>query len=336
MDRSIEALVPIGDLIEDLQRHLGSQYPPQVELLAEGEYSLSYLVRYDEQEVVARCVTGSQLGLSPADQVAREAHALELVAASGRAPRLISVQTAPKKVVYPFMVRERLPGRLLDYATDLELAARCIAAVHEVRIPEDHKLVVHDDPALPLLDEAWLLAQPYLSWDAAPPASISGLKRLFEVAESSLENESDPFREADLSIVNANLDSHNFVVQDDTASLLNWDRARIAPSVQDLAHFLAPTTTLGHADSAVRLSDAGEDLFLSVYLEERPHIERDRLLHHLQVMKLLTSLRAVGRCAWLAHATATGSRPQVGGEMLAVNQALLEPDFLEELASIRP
>ena len=117
--------------------------------------------------------------------------------------------------------------------------------------------------------------------------------------------------------------------------MIDWERARIGPAVQDLASFLIPTTTLWWEDSATRLSAADEDLFLSVYLEERPEIDRARFLFHLGAMKLLSALRAVCWCGWLVQQAETGRRPQVSPETLAVCRAYLQPAFLEELTYLR-
>lgn len=335
MDRRLDPLVPIDALVDDLQRHLGVLYPPQVQFLAAGEYSLNYLVWYDGQEVVARCVTGSQMELSPTDQITYEAHALELLAPSGRTPRFISLETAPKRVVYPFMIIEYLPGRPLDYRSDIEDAARCMAAIHQLRAPEAHWLLIHHDPALPLLDEAWMLAQPYLSWTDAPLESVKGLRGLLDVVESGLSDDNDPFVDTDLSIVNTDLNTHNFVVDNGSVALVDWERARIGPAVQDLAHFLIPTTTLWREDTATRLSAADEDLFLGVYLDARPEIDRARFLVQLQAMKLLAALRAVCWCAWSIQAAATGKKALVNTETLTSSQAFLQPGFLEELMTLR-
>ena len=335
MDPRPESRVPIDALVDDLQRHLGTLYPPRVEFLADGEYSLNFLVHVDGMDVVARCVTGSQLELSPADQVNYEAHALQLLEGSGRTPRFISLEDSPRQVVYPFMILEYLPGRPLDYTTDLEGAARCLAAIHSMRVPENHQLQVHADPGLPLLDEAWMLAHPYINWPDAPAESVKGLRRFLDVVESGLSDDEDPFVDNDLSIINTELNAHNFVVDDGRVSLLDWERARIGPAVQDLASFLIPTTTLWREDAATRLREADEDLFLSVYLEERPEIDRSRFLFHLRAMKLLSALLAVCWCGWLVQEASTGRRPQASAETLAVCRAYLQPEFLEELTYLR-
>lgn len=335
MDQHLHSLVPVEALIDDLQRHLGTVYPPQVSFLAAGEYSLNFLVAYEGREVVARCVTGSQMEMSPTDQITYEAHALELLGASGRTPHFFSLEVEPKQVVYPFMILEYLPGKPLNYLTDLEEAARCMAAIHQLRAPENHRLVVHDDPAPPLLDEAWLLAKPYLDWEDAPAGSSEALRKLFDVVESGLSDEDDPFAGANLSIVNTDLNSHNFVVHEGRVSLLDWERARVGPAVQDLAHFLIPTTTLWRDDTSTRLSDADEDLFVNVYLSERPELDRMHFISQLREMKRLATLRAVSWCAWLIQATATGKRPISNPETLANSQTFLTPDFLGELSSTR-
>lgn len=335
MDQRLHSLVPVEALIDDLQRHLGTVYPPQVSFLAAGEYSLNFLVDYEGRQSVARCVTGSQMELSPTDQITYEAHALELLAESGRTPHFFSFEVEPRQVVYPFMILEYLPGKPLNYGVDLEEAARCMAAIHQLRAPEDHRLVVHDDPAPPLLDEAWLLAKPYLDWDDAPPGSGEALRKLFDAVESGLSDEDDPFVGTNLSIVNTDLNSHNFVVHEGRVSLLDWERARFGPAVQDLAHFLIPTTTLWRDDTSARLSEADEDLFVNVYLSERLDLDRELFVAQLREMKRLATLRAVSWCAWLIQATATGKRPISNPETLANSQMFLEPEFLRELAYLR-
>lgn len=282
-----------------------------------------------------RCVTGSQMELSPTDQITYEAHALDLLAMSGRTPHFFSLEVEPKQVVYPFMVIEHLPGKPLNYSTDLEEAARCMADIHQLAAPENHRLVVHDDPAPPLLDESWLLAKPYLDWEDAPRDSVVALRKLFDVVESGLSDENDPFVGVDLSIVNTDLNSHNFVVHEGRVSLLDWERARVGPAVQDLAHFLIPTTTLWRNDSSARLSEADENQFVDIYLSQRPQLDRTVFVSQLREMKRLATLRAVSWCAWLIQATANGRRPISNPETLANSKLFLDPEFLGDLAYLR-
>jgi thiamine kinase-like enzyme len=212
---------------------------------------------------------------------------------------------------------------------DLEAAARCVAATHRLGVPADHRLQVHAAAARSLLDEAAELAAPYLAWSDAPATSVVALRRAFELAEASADAVAPGAFE--LAIVNTDLNSHNFVVNDGRAWLLDWERARIAPAAQDLAHFLLPTTTLWRADSAKRLKPADEARFVTTYLAERPELDAEGFRRQLAALKAAVALRAVAWCAWALHATATGNRALSNQETLERCHMYLDAAFLRHL-----
>ena len=150
---------------EYLSRRL--KEPPATEavsFLARGEYSLNFLVR---REAVARLVTGTQMGLPLDEQAAYEHEALKLLAPSDVTPKPYFVDPEPDGLPYPLILEEYLPGHPLDYATDLAAAARCVAAIHDLGVPEEHNLQVHPDPAPAILEESrgWLSP----TWNGAAP-----------------------------------------------------------------------------------------------------------------------------------------------------------------------
>jgi Ser/Thr protein kinase RdoA (MazF antagonist) len=326
------------DFSADLERYLEGipgMPPGDVGFLARGEYSLNYLVRREplgEPALVARLVTGTQMGLPLEEQAPYEHHALELLASSGVTPRPYHVDPSPDGLPYPLILEEYLPGRPLDYSTDLPAAARCLAAVHALGVPEGHRLHVHPDPAPAILEESRGLAEPYLSWDDAPDESKDALRHGFRRIEGFLEKKG-LFAGDDLAIVNYDLNTHNFVVgeADGAAKLLDWEKARVAPRVQDLAHFLLPTTTLWRDETATLLSEAQEGEFVGAYLERSPVADEARFRHQLEAMKIIVSLRAVSWCAWAVQETARAGRPIANEETLNRSRRYLEPGFLEGL-----
>lgn len=326
--------MPDDDFSADLERYLRGlpdPYPGNVGFLARGEYSLNYLVR-GEPDLVARLVTGTQMGLPLAEQAPYEHHALELLAPSGVTPRPYHVDPNPDGLPYPLILEEYLPGRPLDYSTDLPAAARCLAAVHALGVPERHGLQVHPDPAPAILEESRALAEPYLSWGGAPGGSKEALSRGFARIEGFLRKK-DLFEGDALAVVNYDLNTHNFVVgeADGAAKLLDWEKARVAPRTQDLAHFLLPTTTLWRDDTATLLSGAQEGEFVGAYLERLPVEDEARFHHQLEAMKTIVSLRAVSWCAWAVQETARAGRPIANEETLNRSRRYLEPGFLEGL-----
>ena len=304
---------------------------PGVAFLARGEYSLNYRVRGEfGTDLVARLVTGTQMGLPLGEQALYEHAALGLLAPSGVTPKPHLVDPEPAGLPYPLILEEFLPGRPLDYATDLVPAARCVAKIHELGVPKDHALQLYPDPAPAILDESRWLAAPYLAWDGAHDGSKARLREGFRKIEGFLEQKG-LFTGDDLAIVNYDLNTHNFVVRGGTAKLLDWEKARISPRTQDLAHFLLPTTTLWRDDTAALLSEGQEREFVDAYLEHASVEDTGRFIEQLEAMKTIVSLRAVSWCAWALRETPQSSRPITNEETLRKSRTYLEPEFLEGL-----
>lgn len=325
-------------LAREAHRIAGLDGEPRLRFLARGEYSLNYVTFDTPEPLVVRCITGSQIGLPLGEQVCYESRALRLLARSGRTPRWIAAQPQPSEMSLPFLVESFLPGRPLAYETDLEEAARCIAAIHQVPVPTGHGLQVHADPGPSIVTESRAWAADYFTWRDAPRASLHALARAFESVETQLDEATDLFAEPDLALVNYDLNTHNFIVrpEDGFVSLVDWEKARIAPATQDLAHFLLPTTTLWRADTATLLTPAQEQRFLDAYLTARPDLDRHRHAAQLAAMKRLIALRAVSWCSWAVASAATGTRAIVNTETLEHSRAYLEPAFLDTLFAHPP
>ena len=311
-----------------------------VEFLARGEYSLNYLVCSmnepgDEHSLVARLVTGTQMDLPLGEQALYEHHALELLVPSGVTPEPHYVDPDPEGLPYPLILEEYLPGRPLSYATDLKPAARCVAKIHALAASRDHLLQEHPDPAPSILAESRQLVTPYLDWKQAPQESKEALHGAFRKIEQFLEQKG-LFSKEDLVIVNYDLNTHNFIVSEaneaeGNACLVDWEKARIAPRTQDIAHFLLPTTTLWRDATATRLTLEQETEFVNTYLSYSNVGSLDRFLTQLAAMRLIVSLRAVSWCAWALRETTHGDRVIINEETLNKSRTYLQPEFLWEL-----
>lgn len=321
--------------IESLQSALDQSADlPAVELtefLAQGEYTLNYLASLVGRDVVARLVTGSQMGLSLPEQANYEARALEVLEASGHTPQLLAADPEPVGLPYPLLVISYLPGRPLDYRQDLEAAARCVATIHSVPVPEDHQLQEHPDPVSSIPEEADALLAPYFDWDDADPATGQALRDLRDRVLDKFEEDRSAFDDPDLAIINTDLNTHNFVVDDGYVWLLDWEKARIGPTVQDLAHFLLPTTTLWREETSTRLTSDDERRFLRAYLEARSDLDPERYVIQIQAMLGLATLRAIAWCAWSVQAAAHGDRAIINQETQDRSRMYLQPDFLDTL-----
>lgn len=326
-----EAIACLRALSEEETPWEGPPARDEVSFLARGEYSINFLVRRGG-DYVARMITGSQMDLDLGGQARYEYRALCLISGSAVTPKPYLVDPNPANSSYPLIVEGYLPGRPLSYASDIRAAARCVAAVHATAVPEEHGLRVMPDPVPAALEESRRLAAPYLDWGEAPRKSkealSSGLYRLAERGGSG-----DLFSTSDLAIVNYDLNTHNFVVEEGVARLLDWEKARLSPAVEDVAHFLLPTTTLWRDETASRLSQEQEREFIEEYVRCAGIDDRVRFEEQLEVASLAIALRAVSWCAWAQQAHFRGERA-AGDEMLDKAERYLQPDFLRDLLGL--
>lgn len=299
--------------------------------LAAGEYTLNYRAALPTGDVVLRLVTGSQMGLEPGPQVRYEAHALDLLARTGRVPRLIAVEDRADGLPCPYLLIEFLPGRPLDYARDIERAAVCVAAIHRNGVPGNHRLQDHRDPVRSIFDEVdWLIGD-------APGKSNDMAERWAQVRQLADQVRAVPAEafgvvSDDLAIINTDLNSHNFIVDGERTWLIDWEKARIGPTVLDLAHFLLPTTTLWRDATATRLTPDDEERFVAAYLNHRPELDGDCYRRALRSMKRLAALRAVAWCAWALATSERNARAIENAETLAKCRLFTSPAFLDELS----
>ncbi len=282
-----------------------------VTCLAAGEYNESWRVTgsssaADVHQLVCRINHGTQLQLD--DQAAYEFAVLRAVAPSGVTPipYLLSAD-APGGEGRGTMLMEYLPGQPLDYAVDLEGAARCLARVHQ--LPPSADLIDHGDPLRDVVEEARHL----LSARHPHPLPEQGARLtawLQELAQSA-----EASGGADLgsvAVVNTEVNSHNFLVDGDTVRLVDWEKAVNSTHYLDLAHFLAPTTTLwirGYRLSAMER----ERFFVAYAAASGGSVDAEQAAAGTAVVERFVLLRALCWC-YMAFADYAASANAAGRE----------------------
>lgn len=300
-------------------------------ILAQGEYNLNYLVSGGDRRVVARVNTGTQIGAG--DQIGYEYRALEFLRPTGIAPGPYLLDNSGAEIPYGFLVEEFFPGRPLDYARDVPLAARTIAALHTLPTAGHPDFLVVPDP----LNGSWQEAKGFLDLFFAAPDADPTVKRIFArvlpaLAETAAANQ-DRFRPEERVIIHTDVQAHNFIVADPGAArakLVDWEKPMLDDGSYDLCHFLTPTSTLWKMDYV--LSDAQRAAFLDAYAAAvgDHHAGRD-LIGRVETRMPFVYLRAVGWCAmaWVEY-----TRP---GRLLRNEKTFekiveyLVPDFLVTL-----
>ena len=309
---------------------LPADTPISLTLLGQGEYHVNYRFSHPEtgKGYVLRVNTGSQMHLS--NQIGYEYRALRLLEPTGRTPKARYVDGSRTALPWGVLVMEYLPGRALDYRTDLPLAAQILADIHTLPVPADCGLIAPQRPLAALVEECRAMVQVYFDFSNRNLRTERGLRAMLEAL--SPWGEGDPFSTAPRSIINTELNSGNFLINgpEQPNYLIDWEKPLLADPAQDLGHFLAPTTTFWKTDCI--LTPAERDSFTAAYLEAAGDAEDRRgLRERLGAYLALTCLRGVTWCAMAYVEYQKPDRPIRNSFTYEKICMYLTPDFLDRL-----
>ncbi|WP_169943198.1 TIGR04282 family arsenosugar biosynthesis glycosyltransferase [Campylobacter sp. RM15925] len=266
-----------------------------VKHLASGEYNINYKFKKSGENFVFRINTKSQIGLK--NQIKYEYDALKILEISDVTPK--PIRYFPPNLFLPrgAMSMQFLPGRPLRYDSDLDIASSMLAKIHSVKIPPKHSFIIAQRPLQVMMDECEKMSSIYLNSNFKKQnvseflqALIKGLKWF------NLDREiKDP------CIINTELNSGNFLINEGKKSyIIDWEKPIIGEKEQDLAHFLAPTTTFWKTDVILDLEEMQN--FLDKYECILP-VDRAKFNEYLG----MTFLRGLSWCA-MAYVEYQGSR----------------------------
>lgn len=216
--------------------------------LARGEYNINYTFTHpeDKRTLVLRANTGSQMHLD--DQIGYEYGALKLLEGCGRTPKAYFVDGTRDKLGYGIMVMEFLPGKALDYNTELNLAAPILADIHSVELRPDCGLIMPAEAGGAILDECDQMIEKFYQSPLGQPHTKKKIEEMMKKGRRIL---------ADTNLytglrccINTELNSGNFLINgpDKKNYLVDWEKPLYADPAQDLGHFLTPTTTFWKTD----------------------------------------------------------------------------------------
>ena len=322
---ALRAYIRSGDFLEPLRLPAGTELA--LSPLGQGEYNLNYSFLHPEtgQRLVLRLNTGSQMHLDR--QIEYEFSALQALLPSGRTPRPLFCDGSRSILLYGVLVMEWLPGRALRYETDLETAAEILSDIHALPVPPDCALLSPASPARSIYEECLAMAERYLTWDRADPTAARLLEALIrEIGQLPLDSGGGP-----RCMVNTELNSGNFLINEETRSyLVDWEKPLISEAAQDLAHFLAPTTTFWKTDTILDREAAGR--FLRAYRRAvNGRFDTGALAHRLPLFFTVTCLRGVSWCAMALREYEEPGRALTNPDTLRKIRAYLSEDFLRHI-----
>ena len=307
-------------------------------LLAQGEYNRNFRFRHPVtgKELLLRVNCGSQMHLE--HQIEYESHALELLAPSGRTPRVMYTDGSKRYTDHGVSVMEYLPGRPLDYHRDLERAAGILADVHSVPLPGPSGLIEPADPLRAVLEECEEMLRVYMNSDLPP---LSGKRKIRELLNLAWERYHRTNRTGGARcIVNTELNNTNFLMAEEPDGpaggrdwLIDWEKPLWSDPAQDIAHFLVPTTTFWKTD--VILSPGETADFLTAYeASVSGRIDLTGLRERLGVFMPVTCMRGVTWCA-MAWVQYQKEEKELSNDSTRRKlEAYLSDSFLEEIRRI--
>ncbi len=282
------------------------------EPLAQGEYNINYMFRHPStgKRLVLRVNTGSQMHLE--NQIEYEYHALKLLESSGRTPVPVYVDGSKKYLDYGVLVMEFLEGGSLNYRKDLKLAAECLADIHSIPVnPEVMKeqgrdvvcgLIRPKNPLQAILDECNEMAETYYHSELGELSKKKQMERMLFTGQKIVDGIGD--YDGYCCCVNTELNSGNFLINGEGKPnyLVDWEKPLYGDPVQDLGHFLAPTTTFWKTD--VILKEEEMDRFVKEYKGAvKGRFDVSGLEERLKAFVPVTCLRGITWCAmaWVEY-----------------------------------
>ena len=266
------------------------------------------------------------------NQVAYEYAALETLAPCGRTPQPLYLDCSPTALGKGVLVISFCEGDQLDFDAlrpgDLRCAAQLIADLHAVEVPRECALYRPHDPLRILFEECMQRFATYRA-SAFEDARITKWAETFIAASQPLLDV--PCLTSDRShIVNTETLPSHFLIPEaaareaaaapdgahagrfyaDPGSFVDWERPLIGEIAQDVAYFVAPTTTFW--DSDVLFPSAEVDDFVKMYWRAVDgRFERGNFDERFRAYRMMTALRSVTWCckALIAYNGADAATP---------------------------
>ena len=286
LQKNIETFAKEPDLLERISERtyrealdLPMEVSEEYAFLARGEYNENFVFTHPEsgKRYVLRVNHGSQMHLKK--QISYEAHALSLLEKSGRVPKVYYVEEKGDKGI---LLMDFLEGRALRYETDLAFAGQILADIHCTKYEREKdqgelRLLSPENPLYAMLSESASLLRSYALSPFMEEEIYNRVHTLWRKGADLEKKYAKTLFVKDFCIINTELNSGNFLIQDEeknfeekpetdiSSHLIDWEKPLYAHFAQDLGHFLAPTTSFWKTDSI--LDERDRALFFQAYKE---------------------------------------------------------------------
>lgn len=278
----------------------------KVSFLAAGEYNENYLIESAGEKFVFRINHGSQIGQE--NQIGYEYNVLKTVEPSGVTPAPFHVD--PDTESGGVLMMAFIPGRCFDFSRDLSKVPPIFAAVHSVPLPVSEEtlkppLIRQEHPIEDIARESRGLLDRFV--DHPLKKEKETLEKYHDKVVELGQSHEKLFADEPLCLVNTEVNSGNFIIQEKSGKLVDWEKAVISYRYQDLAHFLVPTTTLWKTNFT--FSAETRYAFLKAYYQLiQPDFDFDALDFKTALLEKTILLRALSWCYMACYEYTSGDR----------------------------
>ncbi|MGX7079809.1 TIGR04282 family arsenosugar biosynthesis glycosyltransferase [Gemella parahaemolysans] len=293
-----------------------------IKLLGAGEYNINFTFDEGDLKKVLRINMKSQMNLE--NQIEYEYETLQLLKDSGVTPKPYDVVTETNLLPYKYLTMEFLNGRPLNYKIDMEIGAYLLSTVHNTKYGENN-LINASNPFQLMFDECKQMSREYLAWEKADKKVSNYIKIFLEKCQTLIPEE---YTIANPCIINTELNSGNFLIGErkEDSYVIDWEKALIGECEQDLAHFLAPTTTFWKTD--IILSENEINKFLEEYNNYR-NFDRERFERYL----IFNCLRGVTWCSMAFRQYSENDKMLMDETTFKKIASYIELEFLEKVSA---
>lgn len=306
--------------------NLGENVIEEYEMIGQGEYNRNYLFTHPNtgKKMVLRVNFGSQMHLD--NQIEYEYMALKELEKSNRTPKVYYVDSSKKDIEYGILVMEYLEGHHMDYDKEIFRACDILADIHSTGREKKDFLIEAMNPLKDILDECEQMFSVYSSSDLKDEKKESLIRKMLDSGWKRVNELSEPSYKC---IINTELNSTNFLIGEGDY-LVDWEKPIYGEPAQDIAHFLAPTTTFWKTD--VILDRESCVRFVEKYIESvNGRFDTEGLLERVEVFIPITCLRGITWCsmAWVEYNDP--DREIVNVSTFEKLKQYLDYDFLENI-----
>lgn len=266
----------------------------EVTPLAAGEHNMNFVFAHPATgaRYVLRVSCLSQFDVASPSRY--EYEALRMLEPSGRTPRARFVDDGPDALGRGVLVIDFLPGRPLDYANpaDMQEAARVLADIHAVRPSASSCLNAPADPLRDQIEECRRMFARYRASAFEDPLVVRYVERFFERTCAALA--APPDSSECLHVQNTEATADQFLMNGDGARgyMIDWEKPLVGEVAQDVAYFLAPTSTIWQ--DGPLLSDSERSRFVDSYWDAvAGRFARGRFDERFAAFSMSNNLRGV-------------------------------------------